>query len=65
MNLLDLAKEVQKEKALHDVGGDEATLASVPGAVRVRSPSSTSRSQQAMKYLTAVFPRGRTNSLTT
>ena len=36
MNLLELAKEVQKEQALHDVGGDEATLATVPGALRVR-----------------------------
>jgi hypothetical protein len=34
MNLLELAKEVQKEQALHDVGGDEATLATVPGALR-------------------------------
>jgi hypothetical protein len=36
MNLLELAKEVEKETALHDVGGDEATLATVPGVERVR-----------------------------
>lgn len=40
MNLLELAKQVQKEQALHDVGGDEATLRSVPGRVQVGSPNS-------------------------
>ena len=42
MNMLELAKEVQKEQELHDVGGDEATLATVPGAVRVRCQSRSS-----------------------
>ena len=42
MNMLELAKEVQKEQELHDVGGDEATLATVPGAVRVRCQSRNS-----------------------
>lgn len=32
-NLLELAKQVRQEQALHDIGGDEATLRTVPGSI--------------------------------
>lgn len=34
-NLLALAEQVRQEQALHDIGGDEATLRTVPGSIEV------------------------------